>query len=35
MIDHLGDPDKIAHTYAQILPNFLNEALGKMQLVEA
>lgn len=35
MIDQLGDPDKIAHTYAQILPNFLNEALGKMQMVEA
>jgi homoserine O-succinyltransferase/O-acetyltransferase len=35
MIDQLGDPDKIAHTYAQILPNFLNEALGKMQLAEA
>jgi homoserine O-succinyltransferase/O-acetyltransferase len=35
MIDHLGDPDKIAHTYAQILPNFLNEALNRMQLVEA
>jgi homoserine O-succinyltransferase/O-acetyltransferase len=35
MIDQLGDPDKIAHTYAQILPNFLNEALNKMQLVEA
>jgi homoserine O-succinyltransferase/O-acetyltransferase len=35
MIDQLGDPDKIAHTYSQILPNFLNEALNKMQLVEA
>ncbi len=34
MIDHLGDPDKIAHTYAQILPNFLNEALSKMEMVE-
>jgi homoserine O-succinyltransferase/O-acetyltransferase len=35
MIDHLGDPDKIAHTYSHILPNFLNEALAKMQLVRA
>jgi homoserine O-succinyltransferase/O-acetyltransferase len=34
MIDHLGDPDKIAHTYAQILPNFLNEALEKMELAD-
>ncbi len=34
MIDHLGDPDKIAHTYAQILPNFLNEALGKMEMAD-
>ena len=32
MIDQLGDPDKIAHTYAQILPNFLNEALNKMEM---
>lgn len=34
MIDQLGNPDKIAHTYAQILPNFLNEALGKMEMAD-
>jgi len=34
MIEHLGDPDKIAHTYAHILPNFLNNAVRKMALVE-
>lgn len=33
MIDHLGDPDKILHTYAFILPNFLNNALRKLELV--
>lgn len=30
MIDQLDDPDKIAHTYAHILPNFLNEAMEKI-----
>ena len=33
MIKHLGDPDKIAHTYAHILPNFLNNAVRKMEMV--
>ncbi|MCP9750034.1 type 1 glutamine amidotransferase [Ferruginibacter sp. HRS2-29] len=35
MIDQLNDPDKIMHTYAHILPNFLNNAVEKMQLIEA
>ncbi len=30
MINQLGDPDKIAHTYAHILPNFLHNALAEM-----
>lgn len=30
MIDQLSDPDKILHTYAHILPNFLNEAIGNL-----
>lgn len=34
MIEHLGDPDKIVHTYEHILPNFLNNAVRKMELVE-
>lgn len=34
MIEHLGDPDKIAHTYEHILPNFLNNAVRKMELIE-
>jgi homoserine O-succinyltransferase/O-acetyltransferase len=34
MIDQLGDPDKISFTYAHVLPNFLNEALRKMELEE-
>ena len=33
MIDQLGDPDKILHTYAHILPNFLNAAINKVALV--
>lgn len=33
MIDQLNDPDKIMHTYAQILPNFLNMAVEKFQPV--
>ncbi|MDB5203801.1 MAG: synthase [Ferruginibacter sp.] len=33
MIDQLNDPDKIMHTYAHILPNFLHTAINKMQLV--
>jgi len=33
MIEHLSDPDKIMSTYAHILPNFLNMAVGRMELV--
>ena len=33
MIDQLGDPDKILHTYEHIFPNFLKDALMKMELV--
>lgn len=33
MIEQLSDPDKITHTYAHILPNFLNDAVNKMQPV--
>ena len=33
MIDQLSDPDKIMSTYAHILPNFLNMAVGKMEPV--
>ncbi|CAN5888742.1 hypothetical protein BH11BAC4_BH11BAC4_03010 [soil metagenome] len=33
MIEQLNDPDKIRYTYAHILPNFLNQAVGKMELV--
>lgn len=34
MIEQLNDPDKIMYTYAHILPNFLNESVAKMELVE-
>ena len=34
MIDHLNDPDKILHTYSHVLPNFLQQAIDKMQIVE-
>jgi homoserine O-succinyltransferase/O-acetyltransferase len=34
MIEHLNDPDKIMHTYAHILPNFLNIAVESLQPVE-
>ncbi len=34
MIDQLNDPDKIMSTYAHILPNFLNLAVGRMQFAE-
>ena len=34
MIDHLNDPDKILHTYSHVLPNFLQQAIDKMHLVE-
>ncbi len=33
MIEHLNDPDKIMSTYDHILPNFLRNAIGKMELV--
>jgi homoserine O-succinyltransferase/O-acetyltransferase len=35
MIDQLGDPDKIAHTYEHILPNFLQDAVRKLELATA
>jgi homoserine O-succinyltransferase/O-acetyltransferase len=35
MIDHLNDPDKIMSTYQHILPNFLDHAINKMELVAA
>ncbi len=35
MIEHLNDPDKILWTYAHILPNFLNEAVEHLQLVDS
>lgn len=31
MIEQLNDPDKILHTYAHILPNFLQQAVNNMQ----
>ena len=34
MIKHLNDPDKILWTYSHILPNFLNEAVEHLQLVD-
>lgn len=30
MIEHLNDPDKIVFTHSQIVPNFLNIAIGQM-----
>lgn len=30
MLEHLEDPDKIRWTYAHIVPNFLNQAIGLM-----
>jgi GMP synthase-like glutamine amidotransferase len=35
MIEHLNDPDKICYTNSHILPNFLNIAVGNLQLVNA
>lgn len=32
MLEHLDDPDKIHWTYLHILPNFLNQAIGEMQV---
>jgi homoserine O-succinyltransferase/O-acetyltransferase len=34
MIDQLTDPDKIMWTYAHIIPNFLQNAVAKFELVE-
>ncbi len=34
MIDQLEDPDKILHTYSFIIPNFLNDAVKKMEMAE-
>lgn len=28
MLEHLNDPDKIRHTYSQLIPNFLKLAIG-------
>lgn len=35
MVEHLNDPDKIMYTYSHILPNFLYQAVSKMELVSA
>lgn len=35
MIEQLNDPDKILYTYSRVLPNFLQDAMHKMQPVEA
>jgi GMP synthase-like glutamine amidotransferase len=35
MLKNLNDPDKIASTYAHVLPNFLNIAVNSLQTVEA
>ena len=35
MIEHLNDPDKILYTYSQVLPNFLNHAIGQLAFAEA
>jgi GMP synthase-like glutamine amidotransferase len=34
MLEHLNDPDKIMWTYAHIIPNFLNQAIGQLQPAE-
>lgn len=31
MLEHLEDPDKIRWTYAHVLPNFLNQAIGQLE----
>ncbi len=31
MLDQLNDPDKIVWTYAHVLPNFLNHAIGQLE----
>ncbi|MGZ5134642.1 MAG: type 1 glutamine amidotransferase [Flavitalea sp.] len=33
MLEHLNDPDKIQWTHSHILPNFLNHAIGQLELV--
>ena len=35
MLKHLDDPDNIMWTQAHILPNFLDQAIGKFEFVEA
>jgi hypothetical protein len=35
MLEQLHDPEKIMWTYAQIIPNFLNEATRHLQMVYA
>jgi GMP synthase-like glutamine amidotransferase len=35
MLEHLNDPDKIMWTHARIIPNFLNQFIGKFELAEA
>jgi len=34
MIEQLNDPDKIIYTYSRVLPNFLQQAIHKMQPAE-
>ena len=34
MLEHLEDPDKIVWTHSHILPNFLNQAIGKFEMAE-
>lgn len=34
MLEQLNDPDKILFTYARILPNFMHDAINKMQVAE-
>jgi GMP synthase-like glutamine amidotransferase len=33
MLRHLNDPDKIRWTYSHVLPNFLNQAVGQLEVV--
>lgn len=33
MIEQLNDPEKILYTYAHVLPNFLNQALGESSYI--
>jgi homoserine O-succinyltransferase/O-acetyltransferase len=34
MLEQLNDPDKILWTYSHVLPNFLNQAVGQLEIVE-